>query len=356
MTMLALLACDGAGDDVGGSGAVASSGGTSSSGGASGSGGVSGTGGATSEPVCVSSSDLLAIAKPFVCEEFQIVQAPIEWLPYECHTQGIGFDPDSQRFVITCQDQDGGSSGRVLAFPVVANAGGQWSAESALSLFDDAAAPHPSAIQLDGGRFLVAMARGQAAGPSYFHALSLAPDGKLVEEGAPFSHAQSHVGAVAFAVLDGATHAIGCGWDCATLSLYAAPSNGAALSLVAHGNTDSFVTPGVDENVGAYNSLYLTRRCEDDHPLLFASHDDWLDVWELSGLGTSQFSMSKLVKRQIDEEVVAWQGRPIFYEGMTLELQPSELFVWAAPHDFGTESCPSGTRCMQYVYRCQFGG
>ena len=70
---------------------------------------------------------------------------------------------------------------------------------------------------------------------------------------------------------------------------------------------------GIDENVGSYNSLFLSRRCEDQQPLLFASHSDWLDVWEVNGLGTASLRISKVVKRQVKEKVVLWKGRPDFF-------------------------------------------
>ena len=98
------------------------------------------------------------------------------------------------------------------------------------------------------------------------------------------------------------------------------------------------------------------ERCEDRNPLLIASHDDWIDVWLVTDLFGPKIRIQKIVSRQIREDVVLHQDRPIFYEGMTLELTDGEVFVLAAPHDFGTDLCPAGTRCAQYVYRCRFGG
>ncbi len=351
----------GTGAAAGSSGASgSSSGGSGGASGFAGSGGTAGgSGGSAPKLACVPTAALDALPQTMECEDKHIVKATIARLPHDCHTQGIGFHPTSKRFVVTCQDQGAGFSGRVLSFPTEANSGGEWLATDGVSLLENAQTPHPSAIQITAdGTLLVAMAKGSASGPSAFYPLRITAEGKVEKVGTKFSHSQSHVGAVGYANIDGNTHAIGCGWDCATLSLYSASGEDqtTALKLISHGSTKSHVTSGVDENVGAYNSLYLTERCEDGKPLLFASHGDWLDVWALSNLGSTSFSMSKIAKRQVKENVVKWKGRPIFYEGMTLEVDAGKVFVWAAPHDFGTDSCPTGTRCMQYAYRCAFGG
>ncbi len=314
------------------------------------------TGDPSADVACLPGAFIDALTEPFSCEAMPQVAAPVSMLPFDCHTQGIGRDPTTGRVIVTCQDEGGGSSGRVLSFP--ADGDDAWQATHALELYVDDDTPHPSAIQLDAdGNFVVAMARREAAGPSVFESLNVAADGGLSVVAASWSHEAGHVGATAQANLDGATMIVGCGWDCATVSVHTAPEPNATagFTLVLDGPTEDFVAPGVDENVGQYNALYLGQRCEDAQPLLVATHGDWLDVWALDDLGSESMSMSKIANRQIDEDVVQWMGRPIFYEGMTLEIADEAVWVWAAPHDFGTNACPDGTRCMQYVYRCRFG-
>lgn len=307
-----------------------------------------GTDGDPSAP-CLPQSAIDAMAEPFSCAVFPVVKAPVEVLPFECHTQGIGLSPSQEHFVVTCQDEGGGDRGRVLSFAVEPDADGEHLALDAVDLLFAADANHPSAIQIDAdGRFLVAMAGGNGE-PSQLHALAIDGAGQLTEMGSPVAHPAGHVGAVAQAD----TLAIGCGWDCATLDVFALADDGAP-GLAGHHTTADLVLPGVDENVGAYNSLALVPRCEDDQGLLLASHDDWLDVWSLDD-PTASPAITKLAKRQISEDVVQWGNRPIFYEGMTAEITDDDLAIWAAPHDFGTDACPDGTRCMQFVYRCTFG-
>lgn len=308
-----------------------------------------GTGGDRSAP-CLPQSAIDAMAEPFSCAVLPIIKAPVEQLPFECHTQGIGLSPSQEHFVVTCQDEGDGDRGRVLSFSVEPDADGEHLALDAVDLLFAADANHPSAIQIDAdGRFLVAMAGGNGE-PSQLHALAIDDAGQLTELGSPVAHPAGHVGAVAQAD----ALAIGCGWDCATLDVFALADDGTP-GLAGHHSTADLVQPGVDENVGAYNSLALVPRCEDDQPLLLASHGDWLDVWSLDD-PTASPAITKLAKRQISEDVVQWGNRPIFYEGMTVEITDDELAIWAAPHDFGTDACPDGTRCMQFVYRCTFGG
>lgn len=308
-----------------------------------------GTGGDPSAP-CLPQSAIDTMAEPFSCAVFPVVKAPVEVLPFECHTQGIGLSPSQQHFVVTCQDEGDGDRGRVLSFSVEPDADGEHLALDAVDLLFAADANHPSAIQIGAdGRFLVAMAGGDGE-PSQLHALAIDDDGLLTELGSPVAHPAGHVGAVAQAD----ALAIGCGWDCATLDVFALADDGTP-GLAGHHTTADLVQRGVDENVGAYNALALVARCEDDQPLLLASHGDWLDVWSLDD-PTASPTITKLAKRQISEDVVQWGNRPIFYEGMTVEITDDDVAIWAAPHDFGTDACPDGTRCMQFVYRCSFGG
>ena len=298
---------------------------------------------------CLPQAAIDGMAEPFSCDALPIIKAPVDALPYECHTQGIGLSPDFEHFVVTCQDEGDGDRGRVVSFAVAPDPDGEHLAIDALDLLFAADANHPSAIQIDAdGRFLVAMAGGQGDASELF-GLALSADGMLTEAIAAVAHPAGHVGAVG----QRGSLAIGCGWDCATFDVLTLADDGTP-GLVGHHDTADLVQPGVDENVGAYNSLALVERCEDGQTLLLASHGDWLDVWTLddpAGIPT----IAKIAKRQIEEDVVQWGDRPIFYEGMTVELRPDAVFVWAAPHDFGTEACPDQTRCMQYVYRCRFG-
>lgn len=314
---------------------------------------------------CVPQAALDSLSQPFSCQTRAKVKASTQQLPHDCHSQGIAWHPGTQSFVVTCMDQGSGTSGRILAYPAAANDAGQWLASSAAKLHVASDTSHPSAIQIDQHVFPVAMAKSASAGPSFirFYRITAGAQPGSPELNGPLgqglTHDKSHVGALAYATLGGTTHMIGCGWDCATISFWSAAGveQTSGLTLVQHASTQSLVSAGgVDSKVGKYNSLYLTRRCGDEAPLLFASHEDWLDVWELSKLGTGAVTMRKVIKRKISEGVVKWKDRPIFYEGMTMEITPSQgLRFWAAPHDYGTSSCPSGTRCMQYVYRCRFG-
>ena len=129
-----------------GGGQGAQSGGGGASGGKGG-GTSGGAGGQPQVPDCISASALNAMAQPFSCESMPIVKAPVAWLPYDCHTQGIGVHTGSKQFVVTCQDQDGGTSGRLLSFSLAAGSGGQWAARGSQEIFIDASTPHPSAIQ-----------------------------------------------------------------------------------------------------------------------------------------------------------------------------------------------------------------
>jgi hypothetical protein len=301
---------------------------------------------------------LVQLSQPISCAGKHKIKVPLSEMPHDCHTQGIGWHAGTDGFVVTCMEEGGGDGARLAVFPSAANDGGQWLSTDSAKIFVSAAVRHPSATQLGLSVFPIAMAKSSADGPSVIHFYKIGPGPTVSGPLATLNHAASHVGAVAYANLEGQTQMIGCGWDCATISFWTASGTDRheGFTLVKQAKTSELVSPGgVDSNVGAYNSINLVRRCEDDQPLLFASHEDWLDVWELSDLGTSSVKMKKIVKRQITEPVMLWGDRKLFYEGMALEIRSGEVRIWAAPHDFGTEECPAGTRCTQYIYRCGFG-
>jgi hypothetical protein len=309
-------------------------------------------------PACLEQAVIDRLASPLSCVPKHIVRASTSQLPFDCHTQGIGWHAASSTFVVTCMQESDGDGARALSFPASANDGGEWAAVDAVALLVAGGAKHPSAIQIGAELFPVAMAMPSDSGPSSISFYRVAADRQLVGPvGSTIQHPDSHLGALAYATIRGTTQLLGCGWSCSTLTSWAAPGAEAAsgFSRVLHASTQSLVDPGVDTNVGSYNSIYLTSRCGDGTPLLFASHDDWLDVWALSNLGKPSLRLRKIAKRQITEDVVLWNDRKLLYEGMTLELGVEGLRLWAAPHDFGTDSCPSGTRCAQYVYTCTFG-
>lgn len=306
---------------------------------------------------CVPTAYLLKLASPISCTGMQKVKVPVSQMPDDCHTQGIGWHTATSGFVVSCMDESGGGA-RVLAFPSAANDAGQWLTTGTKSLFVSNEIHHPSAIQIGANIFPIAMAKTSSAGPSEIQFFAMAPGPSITGPIGMLSHAASHIGALAYANLGGKTHMVGCGWDCATMAFWSASGGDrhGGFTLVKQATTADLVTAGgVDSNVGLYNSIHLVLRCEDNQPLLFASHEDWLDVWEITDLGTSSVMMKKVVKRQITEPAVLWGDKKLFYEGMSLEIAGGQIWVWAAPHDFGTKECPAGTRCMQYVYRCTFG-
>lgn len=307
---------------------------------------------------CLPRAFLDAVTRPFSCEAKAKIKAKSTTLPFNCHSQGIGLEPSTQRFVMSCMDV-GGPGGRLLSFPARANDGGEWLAEDTVEVNVGGGLLHPSAFQInEAGIFPIAMAPSANRGPSEIRLFRAIGD-KISGPLATFRHDAAHVGAMAYATLskDGAARSflVGCGWDCATFTVWTGAPDGTAFTLASHGPTSSLVAPGIDENVGKYNALYLADLCEDRRPVLVASHDDWIDVWAVDDLASAKPRLQKIVKRKITEDVVRHAGRPIFFEGMTLELDGPKVAIWAAPHDFGTDECPSGTRCAQYVYRCRFG-
>lgn len=300
---------------------------------------------------CLPGSFVDALGRRFACEELTSVAAPVASLPFECHTQGIGWHAPSARFVTTCQDVSGPSA-RLLSFPRFLADGAPVAAE----LPPGSAGTHPSSIQIDAsGTFAVALAPGSNEGPSEVRFYRVSEDGLEGPLGA-FVHDEDHLGAVAYATIGDRTVLLACGWDCASLSVYDAPGASATkgFSRRHHGPTASFVTPGRGDDVGPYNALYLAEACDDRRQLLVATHGAWIDVWAISDLLGPELRLQKLAKRRIDEDVVTHGLRPIFYEGMTLEITDRSVHVWAAPHDFGASGCPSGARCAARVYRCSF--
>jgi hypothetical protein len=286
---------------------------------------------------CLTSAQLEALSGKWSCKAITRLSAPTQDLPRNCHTQGIGIHPESGTLYLSCMDRGNSDRGRFLGFST------PWSSSSqVLELASEKGLKHPSAIQVGSDVIPTAMARSSDNGPSLIRFYRVGSDGALSRVGSELQHS-SHLGALAYFTFRGETHLMGCGWDCRNLVAWKTSGSIDGWSKVWEGKTRSIT----NENIAAYNSIYLTRTCERDEPVLLATAGDKLDGWKIEGLGTPGMKWKRLFRKKADE--IRSGAHSLFHEGMTLRFTGGRLSVLAAPDDLN--DCGDGIRCAT-LYEC----
>ncbi|MEZ5044974.1 MAG: hypothetical protein R2828_34065 [Saprospiraceae bacterium] len=272
-------------------------------------------------------------------------------LPCDCHIQGIGWSPESNQTILTCQDKCSTDRGGYLMLYNGNNPSAVHSVKSRAA----ARYNHPSAIQVFNKAFPVAMADGKTDN-SYIEFYKISGNQLSYQSGKDITVTNRHIGALAYATIGNNTYMIGAGWDAANLTIWRAPTKNAisGFSQTAYlSNASSGVINGIDNNWSAYNSLWLGQLAN-GKIVLVATHgggsQSWLDIWEVQNIDTSSPKFKKIAKK--------WMAKPgfaknYFFEGTTIKMTGpnlSDLRVLACPHDYGTSGCPAGTRCTTGVY------
>jgi len=268
-----------------------------------------------------------------------------------CHTQGVAVDPSTGSVVITCEDLTVlWAKGRIGLWPTLAD-----NARAVKVKADTGNRGyefHPSSTQLLEGVvpvFFAAPLPAMASTLRFYRVEGARLRGPV---GQTVVHEEGHMGAVAFAKVGGSYVLVACGWDCGDLGVWTSaegPTQGFARSFYPH-DTGSIASGGVDQHVGGYNSLYLTAHCGTGQPLLFGTHGSTLDVWEVSGILTSEVRMTKIHSRTLQDQP------DIFKEGFTMlpNSDGSDAEVYAVPHDFTSWGCPNNRKCTESLHVCHF--
>ncbi len=273
-------------------------------------------------------------------------------LPCNCHIQGIGWNPETRHTVITCQDLCSPKRGAyLLLYPNTSSRAAHVVRARANTKYN-----HPSSIQVFQGIFPVAMADGKTD-HSFIEFYAIQNNRLRYLSGRNIIVRNRHIGALAYTVIGNNTYMVGAGWDAKDLTFWQAPGRRATSGFrqtAYAANATSLILRGIDNNWGAYNSLWLGR-LSNGKIVLIATHGglgsprSWLDIWEVFNLGRSNVRLQKIAKK--------WMGRKgtknVFFEGVTLRVTGSRLqdiHILAAPHDYGTTGCPANTRCTRGVY------
>src|SRR5262249_31016814 len=147
---------------------------------------------------------------------------------------------------------------------------------------------HPSATQIVEGVFPVAFTVRRAHhGPAAVRFYALSATGGLAPAPQwPAFVVPDHLGALGWGQVAGGTYLVGCTWNCDQLWLWRAGAAGAG----SHGTTQRFQAligaDGVDQVHRNYNALFITHTCTEGTPLLFATAEHWVDLWELVDLAS----------------------------------------------------------------------
>ncbi|MFK8101338.1 MAG: T9SS type A sorting domain-containing protein [Saprospiraceae bacterium] len=280
------------------------------------------------------------------------------------HSQGLGWDNLTGNFVYTgCRASTTGCIGEsylVLYKPdlhiavdavVSAKYNGNGRGKS-----------HPSAIQIMNGKFPVAIARDKYE-TSYIEFYKVNSNSLQYLPGNDISY-HRHLGAVAYANINGNTYIVAGGWDSDFLVVWKASginrTNGFLYQKTIYPTSSVIQDCGVDDNWGKYNSLWLGKM-KNGRIVLMASHGNlgftggWVDLWDVNSL--DKYTATKMTKFH-KSKTTNGIGRSHFYEGTT--FGPNNR-VYSAPHDFGnlfgSWMNAKSVYAHRYTYRsCTYGG
>jgi hypothetical protein len=283
---------------------------------------------------CIPQAKIEALNGEFKCVDLGRMSGG--QLQNNCHTQGAAWDERDQSLTVSCMDLEDSTKAHLLHYTNI-------SLQPAVTTMQvGSELRHPSGIQYLDETLAVAFAPKAHRGPSEVRFFERDSKNGLVPSQLKSLVHSTHLGAVAYAKFSDIEMLIGCGWDCADWAVWTR-SDQQPFKLQIEGNPNESVDPsGLDKKIGAYNSLHLSRRCEDSKPILFASAGPWLDVWEISG----RFKIKKIAKKKFSVPSTS----NLFHEGMTLT---TEGHVLATPHDY--ENCGS-LKCMPSAYLCSAAG
>ncbi|HEX4926191.1 MAG TPA: hypothetical protein VFV50_19005 [Bdellovibrionales bacterium] len=294
---------------------------------------------------CVSTAQIQQLGGALQCRNLGKLSVSLKEMPNNCHSQGLAVDSS---VTVSCMDRSDSSAAYMVVFPRPGDTGKAFKYKVGNSY------RHPSAFQFLGDKTAVAFAPNSPNGQSQIRFFDLKNQELVPAEDATIM-APTHIGALAFGRVGELETLIGCAWDCNDWAVWTRKAGSRAFTATSVRKPKEHTDHrGLDSGVGAYNSLFLTTRCEDKQPLLFASHGTWLDVWELSGVGTADLRLKKIMKRNFKS--VFHPGINLFHEGMTLFWNGGQLEIMAAPHDFKTEGCGPGLRCTPGLYSCTAAG
>ena len=223
---------------------------------------------------------------------------------------------------------------------------------------------HPSSIQITNGKFPCAIAREKNE-TSYIEFYQVNQNTLQYLPGNDLTYSK-HLGAVAYANINGNTYIVAGGWDSDFLVVWKAPGinqiSGFIYQKTIYPNSITINDCGVDNNWGKYNSLWLGKM-KNGRIVLMASHGNpgiysskgWVDLWEINNL--DKYYATKMTKFH-KSQTTNGSSKSHFFEGTT--FGPNQR-VYSAPHDFGdwfgNWMNNKAVYAHRYNYRsCTYGG
>lgn len=285
--------------------------------------------------------------------------------PAHCHTQGIGWSHQTNHFVITCQGKANSKEAFIILYEDYRKATGT---QLAIDIAHNDAGhnfSHPSAIQISGNTFPVAITE-KREDPSYIYFYQIdkvdGTDYRLSRLPDILQH-RTHLGAIAYATINQTTYMIGIGYDADDIAIWKSTGIDSTkdFELVYAGDFASIVTGRIDREIGHYNSAWLGEASDTREMVLLTSYgltveESWLDIWAIKNPDRPNLTMSKISSIKISDQV-KHDSTPIFLEGVTVRIGDRGLnnfHLLAAPHDYDEHNCPQEGSCLSYIYEWHF--
>lgn len=260
------------------------------------------------------------------------ITIPKTHLNCNCHTQGVAWDNDKERLVITCKGTD--KKSHILLFSY-----NNSSAEIKFIASNSTDGmgrgfSHPSAIQIYKSIMPVAIAEGKNdSSIIMFYTIN---DSNIVESEISTIYYPKHIGALSIALWENKIYLMGVGWDAEYYALWCSANNeNLDFKLVAEGSFSEISNTAHE----AYNSLWLGLNSIGELEL-FAScgsyinkKNNFIDVYDVH-ISNKHIVLHKKDRINVTG-ITQHTTKSLFFEGVSIKKYGNDsIELFSAPQDF----------------------
>lgn len=262
---------------------------------------------------------------------FNNITIPKENLNCDCHTQGIAWNSEFERLIITCQGSDKKSHALLFSY------NNEETIKFITSINTDGdglGLSHPSATQFYKNIFPIALA-GAKEDSTLIKFYTITSDSIKSETAMDISYPK-HIGALSITSWNNKVYLFGAGWDSKYYALWRSNDlENLKFELIDEGNF-SKVT---NSKSGAYNSLWMGLNDQGKLELLascgniFNKKKNFIDMYdvEITEDHLSLKNNKRIYVKGITEKTI----KSLFFEGVTVKNYGKDsIEILSAPQDF----------------------
>lgn len=264
-------------------------------------------------------------------DKIKNIKVPKSAFNCSCHTQGVGWDKNSESIVVTCQ---GENESYITLFKLNTDSSKLDFQSFIQNDADGRGYSHPSAIQIHNDFFSVAITEGRRDSSFiYFYSIQ---NNKIENTDLKILSYPRHIGATGMAEWNQSLYLMGLGWDSKYYALWKSDStDNIDFELLSHGKFSDIV----NDKYGPYNSIWFGS-LDNSELLLFATYGsfsnklkNFMDIFAVDIKG-NELSIN-LQDRIRVKGITKGTTKSLFYEGFTIKDHTNDtITILSTPQDF----------------------